>query len=68
MANVSPHSKYSKSRGTTNFLLGLKSLNDGRELTQQLVSLLVVLDLGGDELSQVTKGLGGVQNLSHVSR
>lgn len=47
----------------TYFLLSLQALNDGSELLQDLVGLLVVLNLGGDELRKVAQGLGGVEDL-----
>ena len=44
-------------------LLHLQAINNGRRLAQDLLSLLVVLDLGGDQLSEVTEGLGGIEDL-----
>lgn len=54
---------YSKGRGTTHFLLSLQALNDGGELGQHLVRLLVVLDLSSNKLGKVSQGLGRVKNL-----
>lgn len=45
------------------FLLGLQTLDDGSQLGEDLVGLLVIVNLGGDELRQVAKGLRRVQNL-----
>ena len=45
------------------FLLSLQTVNDGRELAQDLVCLLVVLHLSSDELGKVAKGLGCIENL-----
>lgn len=56
----------SKGRGATHFLLSLQTLNNGCELAQHLVGLLVVLDLGGDELGQVAEGLRGIKDLISV--
>ena len=50
-------------RRPTHFLLSLQALDDGHELAEGFLGLLVVLDLGGDKLGQMTQGLGGVQNL-----
>ena len=47
----------------TYFLFGLQALNDGGELREDLVGLLVVLDLGRDQLRQVAQRLGRVENL-----
>lgn len=40
-------------RSTTCLLFDLQTLNDGRKLAQNLVSTLVVLHLGGNELGKV---------------
>lgn len=58
----------SKSRGTTHFLLGLEAFDDRRKLAENLICLLVVLNLSGDELGQVSEGLGGVEDLYIVSK
>lgn len=47
----------------SSLLFNLKSLNDGGELAENLVGLLMVLDLGGNELRKVAEGLGGVEHL-----
>lgn len=47
----------------TYLLLKLKALDDGRQLVQDLVSLLMVLDLSSDKLCEVAEGLRGVENL-----
>ena len=47
----------------SSLLLDLESLNDGGKLAEDLVGLLMVLDLGGNELGEVAKRLGGVEHL-----
>jgi hypothetical protein len=44
-------------------LFDLQLLDDGCQLGQNLVCLLVVLELGGDEFSEVAERLGGVEDL-----
>lgn len=61
--NVSPYHLRCVRRGMTYFLFGLQALNDGGELREDLVGLLVVLDLGRDQLRQVAQRLGRVENL-----
>lgn len=53
----------SKMTPLTNLLLNLETLNDRRKLAQDLGGLLVVLELGSDELSKVAKRLRSIQNL-----
>lgn len=48
----------------THLLLNLKLVHDGRELGEDLVCLLVVLELGGNEFGKVAERLGGVEDLS----
>jgi hypothetical protein len=50
-------------RGATYFLFGLQALNDGSELSKDLVGLLVVLNLSRDQLGQIAQRLGGVEDL-----
>ena len=47
----------------SSLLLNLESLNDGGKLAENLVRLLMVLDLGGNELREVAERLGGVEDL-----
>lgn len=54
---------YLKSRGTTHFLLRLKTLNDGGELSKNFICLLVILNLSGDKLGKVAQGLRCVEDL-----
>lgn len=51
------------SRSTTCLLFNLQPIDDGRELAQNLVGLLVELHLRGDQLGQVAQRLGGVEDL-----
>lgn len=57
--------KRSKTRGVmaTHLLLDLELIHDGRQLRQNLVCLLVVFELRGDEVREVAERLGGVENL-----
>ena len=48
---------------STHLLFDLQLLDDGCQLGQNLVCLLVVLELGGDELSEVAEGLRCVEDL-----
>lgn len=50
-------------RGATNLLLNLQAVDDGGKLAENLVGLLVVLNLSGDQISEVAEGLRGVKNL-----
>jgi hypothetical protein len=52
---------------STHLLLDLELINDRRQFRQNLVCLLVVFELGGDELSEVAEGLGCVEDLLIVS-
>ena len=47
----------------THLLLHLELIHHGGQLGQDLVGLLVVLELGGDEVREVAEGLGGVEDL-----
>ena len=47
----------------THLLLNLQLIYDGRQLRQNLVSLLVELELRGDEVREVAERLGGVEDL-----
>lgn len=53
-----------KALGAADLLFNLQSLNDGGKLAQDLIGLLVVLDLGGDEFGEVTERLRGVDDLA----
>ena len=44
-------------------VVDLQLLDDGCQLRQNLVCLLVVLELGGDEFSEVAERLGGVEDV-----
>lgn len=50
-------------RSVTYFLLGLQALDDGGELLKDLIGLLVVFNLSGDELGEVAQGFGRVKDL-----
>jgi hypothetical protein len=52
-----------KTRGTTHFLLRLEALDNGGELGENFVCLLVVLNLSGDKFGKVAQGLRCVENL-----
>jgi len=49
----------------THLLLNLQLIYDGRQLRQNLVSLLVELELRGDEVREVAERLGGVEDLEN---
>ena len=48
---------------STHLLFNLQLFNNGSQLRQDLVRLLVVLELGSDEVGKVAEGLGSVENL-----
>jgi hypothetical protein len=48
---------------STHLLFDLQLVHDGRQLRQDLVRLLMVFELGGDEVSEVAERLGGVEDL-----
>lgn len=49
---------------STHLLFDLQLVHDGRQLRQNLVCLLVVFELGGNEVGEVAEGLGCVKYLS----
>lgn len=49
--------------GATNLLLDLQAVHDRGKLAQDLVGLLVILNLGSDEIGEVAEGLRGVKDL-----
>jgi hypothetical protein len=49
---------------STHLLFDLQLVHDGRQLRQNLVGLLVVFELGGNEIGEVAEGLGGIEDLS----
>lgn len=51
----------------THLLLNLQLINGGSQLAQNLICLLVVLELGGNQVRQVAEGLGGVEYLQMSS-
>jgi hypothetical protein len=46
----------------------LESFNNRGKLAKDLIGLLVVFDLSLDQLGEVAKGLGGVENLEKKLR
>jgi hypothetical protein len=48
---------------STHLLFDLQLVHDRCQLRQDLVSLLVVFELGGDEIGKVAEGFGGVEDL-----
>lgn len=50
---------------STHLLFNLQLFHNGSQLRQNLVCLLVVFELGGNEVSEVAEGLGSVQNLAN---
>lgn len=48
---------------STHLLFHLQLLDDGSQLGQDVVGLLVVFELGGDEFGEVAEWLGGVEDL-----
>lgn len=52
---------------TTHLLLDLQLVHDGRQLSQDLVRALVVLELRGDQVREVAEGLGGVEDLASLA-
>lgn len=52
---------------STHLLLILKLLDNWRNFHQNLVCLLVVFELGGDEVGEVAEGFGCIQNLCRLA-
>jgi hypothetical protein len=50
-------------RGLLYLLLNLQSIHSGGKLAEDFISLLVELKLGGNQIGQVAKGLGGIKDL-----
>jgi hypothetical protein len=48
---------------STDLLLDLKLIYDRSELREDLIGLLVVLELGGDQVREVAEGFGSVEDL-----
>jgi hypothetical protein len=48
---------------TTHLLLHLQLVDHRSQLREDLVGLLVVFKLGGDEVRKVTEGLRGIKDL-----
>lgn len=48
---------------STHLLFDLQLIHNGRQLRQNLVSLLVVFELGSDEIGEVAEGFGGIEDL-----
>ncbi len=49
---------------TTHLLLHLKLIDDRRQLAQDLVGFLVILELGSDQLGEVAKRFRRVEDLT----
>ena len=49
---------------STHLLFDLQLVDNGRQLRQDLVCLLVVFELGSDEIGKVAEGFGSVEDLS----
>lgn len=52
----------------TYLLLDLQSIYDRTKLCEDLLGLLVVFDLGSNEIREVAKGLRSIKNLSKRGR
>lgn len=52
---------------STHLLFNLELIDDRRQFRQNLVCLLVVFELGGDEVGEIAEGLGCVEDLWCVS-
>lgn len=48
---------------STHLLFDLQLVHNWGKLRQNLVSLLVVFELGSDEVGEVAEGLGGIEDL-----
>ena len=48
---------------STHLLFDLQLVHNGRQLRQNLVCLLMVFELGGDEVGEVAEGLRGIEHL-----
>ena len=67
VAGLKPNVRYTRLlillRGLVYLLLDLQSIHSGSKLAEDLVGLLVEFQLGGDQISQVAKGLRGIKDL-----
>jgi hypothetical protein len=52
---------------STHLLFDLQLVHDRRQLREDLVSLLVVFELSGDEIGKVAERFGGVEDLVSTS-
>lgn len=48
----------------TYLLLDLQRIHSRGKLAQNLISLLVELELSGDQIGQIAQGLGGIKDLN----
>jgi hypothetical protein len=48
---------------STHLLFDLQLVHNGRQLRQNLVCLLVVFELGSDEIGKVAERFGGIEDL-----
>lgn len=44
-------------------MLDLKTINDRGKFTKNFICFLMELELGGDEIGEISKGLWGIENL-----
>ena len=49
--------------GAANLLLNLEAVNNGCQLAENLVRLLVEFELGGDQVSKVSERFRGIKDL-----
>lgn len=52
---------------STHLLFDLQSFYDGCQLGQDLICLLVIFELGSDEVGEITKGFGRIEHLCWFS-
>jgi hypothetical protein len=52
---------------STHLLFNLQLVHDRRQLRQDLVGLLVVFELGSDQIGKVSERLGSVEDLGSIS-
>lgn len=52
----------------THLLFDLQLVDDGSQFREDLVCLLVVLELGSDEVREVAERFGGVEDLNHIGK
>jgi hypothetical protein len=49
--------------GAADLLLNLEAINNRCKLAENLICLLVKFELGGNQISEISEGFGGIKHL-----